>query len=128
MEQPTPLSHRISHDTVSGVVHRFYTQVLCNPHLSPFFTHIDDWPLHESHITDFWWGLMGGKVEAPRPNAMENGHRELVFGREALQCWLDLFEQTLHDTLSDDIARQWNTLARRIGDKMLERGMLLTGK
>ncbi len=124
MDKSEPLSQRIDRETVARVVCAFYRSVLNEPGLAGFFTHIDDWPEHESHITDFWWGLMGGNVDKPRPNAMAEGHRDLRFGRQELERWLVLFVQTLEQNLPADIAEQWSEMARQIGQMMAKRGML----
>lgn len=120
----TPLCQHISYSEVAGVVDRFYRSVRHDALLADYFSDIENWPEHQRHIADFWWGLMGGTVENPRPHAMDSGHRELVFGQPELQQWLSLFEQTLQQSLAEDLARQWIALARQIGDRMVERGML----
>lgn len=124
MEKPQPLCQRIDRATVAQAVHRFYAVVLDDPRLAPYFAHIDDWPLHEAHISDFWWGVMGGTVASPRPRAMELGHRDLQFGPQELERWLSLFEQTLQQELPEDIAREWSALARQLGKAMTRRGMV----
>jgi truncated hemoglobin YjbI len=124
MEPPPRLCQQITRDTVAEVVHRFYRRVLDEPTLAGYFSHIDNWPQHESHITDFWWGVMGGKVETPRPRAMELGHRDLDFGQQELMLWLALFEHTLRESLPEECARQWFELARGLGKAMSKRGMV----
>ena len=125
MQKPLPLCRRIERKTVARVVRGFYQRVRSEPGLSGYFTHIDDWPQHESHIADFWWRLMGGEVEAPRPRAMELGHRDLVFGQSELTLWLMLFEKTLQEELAKDIANDWSTLAQELGRMMTRRDMLI---
>ncbi len=124
MNQAQPLCQQIDRDTVARVVREFYRCILAEPGLASYFAPIDDWSAHESYVTDFWWGLMGGRVKRPRPHAMEAGHRGLRFGPGELARWLALFEQTLQQQLPADIADQWNTLAQQIGRMMAERGML----
>lgn len=124
MNQSGPLCRHIDRDTVATVVHEFYRRILAEPELSPFFARINNWSVHEDHITDFWWGLMGGRVESPRPRAMEAGHRELDFGPQELALWLALFEETLQQNLSANLAQQWVMLARRIGEMMGDRGLV----
>jgi len=109
------------------VVHVFYQVVLTEPGLSNYFTHIDDWPRHESHSIDFWWGLMRGAAEAPRPRAMELGRRDLKFDPREPALRLDLFETAVQQSLPTDVAEQWTMLAREIGTMMAERGMLSCG-
>jgi hemoglobin len=119
-----PLCQLVDRDTVNRVVHCFYQRVRTEPGLVGYFVHIDDWPQHEGHIADFWWGVMGGRVTSPRPRAMERGHRDLDFGERELNLWLALFEQTLRENLPDAAARQWAELARGLGRAMTRRGLL----
>lgn len=67
---------------------------------------------------------MGGEVDAPRPQAMELGHRDLGFGQSELALWLMLFEQTLQEKLAKEIADDWSALAQQLGRMMTQRGML----
>ncbi len=124
MNQVQPLCQLIDRATVANVVHDFYRNLRADGILAPYFTHIDDWPAHESHITDFWWGLMGGKVELPRPHAMEAGHRDLDFGPQELAQWLKLFEETLQQNLPAEAAEAWASLARQLGHMMSKRGLV----
>lgn len=115
------LSQLISREEVAAVVHRFYRRLMSEPKLAGYFAHVTDWPAHEGHITDFWWGVMGGHVEAPRPHAMDRGHRDLEFNQQELALWLALFEQTLHENLPQEITTQWDNMARAIGQKLIVR-------
>ncbi len=124
MEQTQQLCQLVDRDTVARVVYRFYQRVRAEPGLTGYFSHIDDWPQHEKHIVDFWWGVMGGKVASPRPRAMEHGHRDLDFGQRELNLWLALFERTLRESLPEESARKWAELARGLGRAMSRRGML----
>lgn len=124
MTDSLPLSRQVDRHSVTLVVQRFYHLVLADPLLAPHFSAITDWPAHEGHIVDFWWGLMGGQVEKPRPGAMVSGHRRLLFGHQELERWLELFTQTLASSLPSAPARQWAELARQLGERMTERDML----
>ncbi len=126
MEKTQPLCQFVNRETVALVVHDFYRHLLAEPKLVVYFAHISDWPEHESHITDFWWGLMGGKVEQPRPRAMERGHQDLVFGSQELTLWLKLFEKTLQQHLPAEVAERWSMLATRLGQMMGERGLAMS--
>jgi len=119
-----PLCRQLSRDRVAEIVADFYHKVLHDERLSGYFSHIDNWAGHRDHITDFWWGLMGGQVENPRPHAMDRGHRHLAFGQAELERWLALFAETLQQSLPPEQAERWMTLARQLGDKMAHSGML----
>ena len=119
-----PLSQRLKYQQVTQIVHRFYEAVLTDPLLAPHFRHIEDWPEHEQHIANFWWGMLGGRVENPRPSAMEDGHRDLNLGQAELQRWLELFEQTLYQELENDIAASWSAQAKHIGTMMVMKGLV----
>lgn len=119
-----PLCQQITHEQVAGIIERFYAAVLRDELLAGYFSHIDNWPEHCRHITDFWWSVLGGKVDNPRPHAMERGHRDLLFGKQELGRWLALFSKTLHASLPQEQADRWFALARQIGDRMSERGLL----
>ena len=119
-----PLSQSLTYQQVENVVHRFYQAVLADDLLIPHFRHISDWPEHERYITDFWWGMLGGQVDNPRPNAMEVGHRDLDLGQADLQRWLALFEQTLYQELENDIAARWAAQAKHIGTMMVMKGLV----
>lgn len=119
-----PLCRQLSRDQVADIVERFYVAVQQDERLADYFSHIDNWPEHRGHITDFWWGLMGGHVEKPRPHAMDRGHRHLTFGTAELDRWLALFAETLRQSLPPEQAKRWMTLARQLGDKMAGSDML----
>ncbi len=119
-----PLSQNITYQQVEQIVHRFYQVVLADKMLVLHFQHINDWPEHERQITDFWWGMLGGQVENPRPNAMEEGHRGLDLDQADLQRWLELFEQTLYQELDGDIAARWTAQAKHIGTMMVTKGLV----
>lgn len=123
MNQAHPLCQHIDRDTVRSVVHEFYRCLRTDNTLLAYFTHIDNWQEHESHIADFWWGVMGGTVENPRPNAMAAGHKNLHFGPGELDRWLALFYQTLQQSLPQDAAEQWSRLAHQLGQMMMKRGL-----
>jgi truncated hemoglobin YjbI len=119
-----PLSQQLTYQQAAQVTHRFYEAVLADPQLIPHFTHITDWPEHERYITDFWWGMLGGQVDNPRPNAMEAGHRDLDLSQADLQRWLELFEQTLYQELDSTIAARWAAQAKHIGTMMVMKGLV----
>ena len=119
-----PLCRQIARTTVATVVQRFYAAVLADGQLAPYFSHIDDWPAHQRHIVDFWWSLMGGQVEQPRPNAMAAGHRAVPFGPQELERWLALFDTTLRQTLPAEAAERWGKMARGLGQRMREQGLV----
>ena len=124
MKIPTPLCQSLSRDQVAAVVHHFYQQVLADELLAPFFEEIEEWPQHEGYITDFWWGVMGGQVEDPRPGAMVSGHQGLAITPGAMSRWLELFGQSIEALIPAEEAKQWQAMAQGIGRMMGEQGLV----
>ena len=122
--KPLPLCHAIEHEQVEAVVHDFYIKVLADETLAPHFADILDWPRHEGYITDFWWGVMGGEVAAPRPGAMIKGHENLAITEAMMQQWLELFNQTIDQQIPATEAAQWQAMARGIANMMGEHGLV----
>ncbi len=122
--KPLPLCHAIDRQQVEAVVHDFYIKVLADESLAPHFAGIHDWPRHQGYITDFWWGVMGGKVAAPRPGAMISGHENLAITGAMMQQWLTLFKQTIDEQIPATEAAQWQAMARGIANMMGEHGLV----
>ena len=119
-----PLCQSISRDQVAAVVHHFYQRVLRDELLSPFFAGVADWPRHEGYITDFWWGVMGGAVAEPRAGAMLHSHQGLALTTTALERWLELFNQSIDESITEAEAAQWQAMARGIARMMGAHGLI----
>ncbi len=122
--KPQPLCQHISRQQVAAVVHHFYQQVLADEALAHHFSEISDWPRHEEYIVDFWWGVMGGEVDEPRPGAMINSHQQLNINPEAMQRWLELFGQSIEALIAPSEAAQWQAMARGIATMMGQHGLV----
>jgi hemoglobin len=122
--KPLPLCQALSRDQVAAVVHHFYQRVLNDELLAPFFAEIREWPPHEEYITDFWWGVMGGHVESPRPGAMVSGHQGLGITQGAVERWLALFAESIDELIPPAEAQQWQAMARGIATMMGEQGLV----
>lgn len=118
------LCQHLSRDQVAALVHHFYQAVLTDELLAHHFAGINDWPRHEDHITDFWWGVMGGQVAQPRPGAMIRSHQSLQFGPLAMARWLTLFNESIDALIPAAEALQWQAMARGIATMMGEHGLV----
>ncbi|MHB0991145.1 MAG: group III truncated hemoglobin [Burkholderiales bacterium] len=114
----SPLCDIIGRERVVAVVHDFYAQLHADETMRPFFEGIDDFTEHEALIADFWWTAMGGKIEQPRQFDMLAKHRALGLNAEALQRWIQVFEETLQAHLPPEPAQRWLQLALGIADVM----------
>ena len=114
----TPLCDKIGRDPVIAVVHDFYGRLHQDAMMRPFFEGIGDFTEHEALIADFWWTAMGGKIETAHQFDMLAKHRALGLNAEALQRWLQVFEETLHAHLPPELAQRWLKLALGIADVM----------
>lgn len=110
-----PLCDKIGRNKIDIVVHEFYDKLRAHPELQPFFAHIADFTRHERHIADFWWLAMGGRLEARPQFDMVRRHAPLQLHDAALQQWLAVFNETLTQHLSPELAAQWYQMAQGIG-------------
>jgi hemoglobin len=113
-----PLCDRIGRERVDRVIARFYERLRTDAQLAPFFARVRDFPEHERRIADFWWIAMGGKVEAPAPVDMLGLHRPMGLRHDDLERWLALFDEVLDAELDPELAQQWRTMARGIGQRL----------
>ncbi|HED33789.1 MAG TPA: group III truncated hemoglobin [Gammaproteobacteria bacterium] len=96
-----------SYDEVTSVIHAFYEKLLVHPQLGHFFEHLEDFPVHEKRIVDFWWISMGGKLENPPKIDMIGKHFPLGIKDADLEVWLGLFSETLQQELAEDKGIYW---------------------
>ncbi|MFA5170235.1 MAG: group III truncated hemoglobin [Sulfuriferula sp.] len=113
-----PLCDKIGRDNVERVVHDFYGRLQADEMMGPFFANMGDFGAHESLIADYWWTVMGGKVDGPRPFDMLGKHQALNLHSAAFDTWLRIFEETLLTYLPPELAQRWLQMALGIGDTM----------
>lgn len=113
-----PLCDRIGRARVDRVTARFYERLRADEQLAPFFAHIADFPEHERRIADFWWIAMGGMLADPAPVDMIGLHRPMRLRQADLERWLALFDEVAEAELEPELAAQWRTMARGIGERL----------
>ena len=113
-----PLCGKIGRDNVNLVIHKFYEKLRLHPELKTFFIHIKDFEAHETHVADFWWVAMGGRIGDHRPFDMVGRHLPLGLSEASIAQWLDLFHATLLEHLPPALAGQWFQMALGIGANM----------
>lgn len=109
----------ITRPEIETVVKRFYARVRKDPVIGPIFlASLTDareiWDPHEEKIMDFWASaILHERSYDGNPMLAHSGISALR--PEMFDVWLDLFADTLHQTLSEHPAAAWETMARRIG-------------
>lgn len=113
-----PARFPIQRQDIRAVVEEFYARVRQDEILGPVFgAHVRDWPEHEEKITRFWANaILFERNYSGNPMQVHMNARDVLV--EHFPRWLTLFDATLHDQLTSDLARQWSHLAHRI-----ERGL-----
>ena len=81
-----------------------------------FNAHIQDWPTHLAHITEFWARQTGG------PSSYGGGfvgaHLPLGIAPEHVEHWLALWDFNCRRQLSAELAVEMCALARSIGTQL----------
>lgn len=113
-----PLCDKIGHERVVAVIHDFYRRLRADPELGPVFTAIRDREGHEHKIIGYWWLAMGGRIADPPVVDMVGAHARVGVTEAQLRRWLALFGATLRDHLEEDLAAQWERMARAVGDRL----------
>ncbi|NQY20680.1 MAG: group III truncated hemoglobin [Campylobacteraceae bacterium] len=104
------LEKEITQDNISLLVNNFYTKVLENEVLAPFFIkklgkRMDSkvWQKHLTLISDFWYSMATGKGTyngSPfAPHVQIEG-----LEKETFQMWLKIFFETLDEIFEENIA------------------------
>ena len=109
----------ISAEQINTVVAAFYKRIRAHEILGPvFFLTVPDepdiWAEHEEKIARFWRNAILFERSYDGNPQQVHSQRPAVMP-EHFDLWLALFDQTLADTLSDDLAKGWSALAHRIG-------------
>lgn len=100
---------------IDAVVATFYAEVREHPVLGPVFSaHVEDWPEHEEKIARFWRNaILREKCYSGNPMQVHVTRHDIK--EEHFPIWLSLFHEVLHQSLPEDVAKQWAALADRIG-------------
>ncbi|PCH73990.1 MAG: globin family protein [Rhodobacteraceae bacterium] len=128
--RPTlPPRFAITRPEIDMVVKRFYARVRENPVIGPVFLESltasrDVWDPHEAKIADFWANaILFERSYDGNPMMVHSGISAIK--PEMFDVWLDLFADTLRQTLPEPTAAAWEALARRIG-RGLRMGVVTT--
>lgn len=110
-----PPRFAVTPEQIDQVVAAFYAAVRRDAVLGPVFADkISNWAEHEHKITAFWRNAIlydRGYAGNPMQIHVAAGSVRATH----FPVWLGLFDQTLEDYLSPDIAAAWSALAHRIG-------------
>lgn len=112
----------ITEASITDLVHRFYAKVREDEALGPIFANAigdDDaqWGPHLQRMVDFWSSIMltSGRYHG---NPFQK-HKDLPpFDISLFDRWLILFEETVKELHSDDIAERYMDKARRIAESL----------
>jgi hemoglobin len=104
------LSNEITKENINKLVITFYTKVLKNEKISPFFIEklgpdmkSEIWQKHITLLTNFWYTISFGRGEyngSPFAPHMEISGLD----RESFETWIKLFFETLDKLYIEDIA------------------------
>ncbi|MCF6232835.1 MAG: group III truncated hemoglobin [Rhodobacteraceae bacterium] len=109
----------ITRDQIETVVEQFYERVRKNPVIGPVFLESltesrEIWAPHEAKIAGFWANaILHERSYDGNPMMIHAGISALK--PEMFDVWLDLFADTLRQTLPEPTAAAWEALARKIG-------------
>ncbi len=115
---PMPPRFEITAQDIDRMMAAFYARIRAHAELGPIFgKYVSDWDAHEARIASFWRNaILFERGYDGRPQQVHMQRPE-VMGRH-FPIWLDLFEETAHEVLTQQQAHAWTALARRIGDGM----------
>jgi hemoglobin len=89
----------LTHDDVVMLVDKFYSTVLGDEILAPFFTHID-FDHHKPRMIHFWSFVL--LDEPGYTTNIFDKHANMALTADALQRWVLLFEQTARACFSGE--------------------------
>lgn len=112
------IAETIGRERVAAVVDHFYARVRQHPTLAEPFGVVQDWPLHLTYLTHFWWVSLGGQRYLHYGYAVAQKHAEAGFTPELLVDWLALFREVLCAELPAELAAGWLTRAEKIGESL----------
>lgn len=104
-----------SHGDIRRVIDDFYTRIQSDPLLKVPFQSVHDWPEHIDRLTHFWWIRFGGRPYLFTHYNPVAKHFHAGFNEEFLSRWLELFDQTLQEHLTDRQRGLWKIVSERMG-------------
>ena len=118
-------SNEITKENINKLVITFYTKVMKNEKISPFFIEklgpdmkSEIWQKHITLLTDFWYTISFGRGEyngSPfAPHMQISG-----LDRESFETWLKLFFEALDKIYVEDIALKFKERASIIASNFM---------
>ena len=118
-------SNEITKENINKLVITFYTKVMKNEKISPFFIEklgpdmkSEIWQNHITLLTDFWYTLSFGRGNyngSPfAPHMQISG-----LDRESFETWLKLFFESLDKLYTEDIALKFKERASIIASNFM---------
>jgi hemoglobin len=118
-------SNEITKENINKLVITFYTKVLKNEKISPFFIEklgadmkSEVWQKHIILLTDFWYTISFGRGNyngSPfAPHMQISG-----LDRESFEAWLKLFFESLDKLYTEDIALKFKERASIIASNFM---------
>ncbi len=105
---------------VHRLVSAFYDRIRRDIYLGPIFNkHVEDWPHHLNHLTDFWEGnLFFKKIFKGRPLQVHkrvDRDENYVINEHHFGIWLNHWVQTVDSLYEGEVATMAKFRARKIG-------------
>lgn len=116
----------IAHSSIYDVVSTFYRKVPHDPLLKEPFSDVEDWPHHIHLMTHFWWIRLGGERYLDYSYNPIPKHFEKGFNEKRLSRWLQLFDETLRESLTQEQSKKWLEVAHSIGSFLAKRNAELS--
>jgi len=118
-------SNEITKENINKLVITFYTKVLKNEKISPFFIEklgadmkSEHWQKHITILTNFWYTISFGKGEyygSPfAPHALMTG-----LDRESFETWIKLFFESVDKIYTEDIALKFKERSSIIANNFM---------
>lgn len=97
------------------VVDVFYDRIQQHPTLAEPFRVVSDWSEHKAKLTHFWWVSLGGQAYADYQYSVISRHVSVGVTDQLVDDWLTLFDVTMREIISDELADAWMHRARHMG-------------
>lgn len=105
------------HEGIRRLLTPFYFDVRQHQLLGPVFNaHIQDWPAHLAHVTDFWARQTGGPLSYA--GGFAGAHLQLGIAPEHVEQWLALWDFNCRRQLPATEATEMSAVARSIGTQL----------